>query len=207
MGTSAPDRHMAARPGLGAAGAPASVTAEVVDALGDKSKEPEAEAPAAEDEAPAEAPTVEEVPVSKDGDKKTGTCKKWNDQKGYGFIGPDDGSKDVFVHNSTIQQEGVNSLVEGEKVEFIVKVETDGRLKASEVTGLNGENFRGQWEEDAVVKNGTVARWRGDKGFGFLTPEDGGDKDIFVHVNDCGVTLVEGTKVEYTEQIGDDGRI
>lgn len=96
--------------------------------------------------------------------------------------------------------------MEGEKVEFIVKVETDGRLKASEVTGLNGENFRGQWEEDAVIKTATVARWRGDKGFGFLTPEEG-DKDIFVHVNDCGVALVEGTMVEYTEQTGDDGRI
>jgi len=190
---------MSARPGLGAPGAPASIDAESVDALGDKDKIEEA--------APAEAEAGNETGndvVS--GEKKTGVVKKWNDDKGYGFIGPDDSSKDVFVHGTTIKQENIRNLVEGEKVEFIVNVEPDGRLKASEVTGPNGGLLRGKWEESDDVKTGTVARWRGDKGFGFITPDEG-DKDIFAHVNDCGVTLTEGTKVEYTEQVGDDGRI
>lgn len=48
----------------------------------------------------------------------TGVVKWFNRSKGYGFIKPDDGSSDVFVHFSAIQAEGVKDLKEGEKVEF-----------------------------------------------------------------------------------------
>ncbi len=48
----------------------------------------------------------------------TGTVKWFNDAKGYGFIAPDEGSKDLFVHHSAIAGEGFKSLVEGSKVEF-----------------------------------------------------------------------------------------
>jgi len=48
----------------------------------------------------------------------TGTVKWFNSEKGYGFITPEDGSKDLFVHFSALQSEGYKSLNEGQKVEY-----------------------------------------------------------------------------------------
>ncbi len=48
----------------------------------------------------------------------TGTVKWFNDAKGYGFIAPEDGGKDLFVHHSNIAGNGFKSLTEGAKVEF-----------------------------------------------------------------------------------------
>jgi CspA family cold shock protein len=51
----------------------------------------------------------------------TGTVKWFSNDKGYGFITPNDGSKDVFVHHSAIEGEGYKSLAEGAKVEYVVE--------------------------------------------------------------------------------------
>jgi len=50
----------------------------------------------------------------------TGTVKWFNDSKGFGFITPDDGGKDLFAHHTSIQMEGYKSLKEGQKVSFDV---------------------------------------------------------------------------------------
>jgi CspA family cold shock protein len=55
----------------------------------------------------------------------TGTVKWFNDQKGYGFIQPDDGGKDVFVHVSAVERAGMRGLVEGQKVTY--ELQTDRR--------------------------------------------------------------------------------
>ena len=55
----------------------------------------------------------------------TGTVKWFNDQKGYGFIQPDDGGKDVFVHVNAVERSGMHGLAEGQKVSY--EIETDRR--------------------------------------------------------------------------------
>nr|UCQ29655.1 cold-shock protein [Edwardsiella piscicida] len=53
--------------------------------------------------------------------KKTGQVKWFNESKGFGFITPADGSKDVFVHFSAIQNDGFKTLAEGQQVEFSIQ--------------------------------------------------------------------------------------
>jgi CspA family cold shock protein len=64
----------------------------------------------------------------------TGTVKWFDAAKGYGFIQPDDGSKDVFVHISAVERAGMRDLVEGQKVSF--DVEADRRSGKSAATNL-----------------------------------------------------------------------
>jgi CspA family cold shock protein len=58
--------------------------------------------------------------------RTVGTVKWFNDQKGFGFITPEGGEKDCFVHHSAIQGSGFKSLTEGEKVEFDMVKGTKG---------------------------------------------------------------------------------
>jgi len=62
----------------------------------------------------------------------TGTVKWFNATKGFGFIKPDDGGADVFVHISALEQSGIASLTEGQKVSFQVLSEPKGK-KATDI--------------------------------------------------------------------------
>jgi len=59
----------------------------------------------------------------------SGTLKFYNASKGFGFIAPDDGSKDVFVHASALERSGIDSLNEGDKVTFVLEDDRKGRGK------------------------------------------------------------------------------
>ena len=60
-----------------------------------------------------------------------GTVKWFNPTKGYGFIQPEGGSRDVFVHISAVERAGLRSLDEGQKIEFDVEAGRDGRESAT----------------------------------------------------------------------------
>jgi CspA family cold shock protein len=66
----------------------------------------------------------------------TGTVKFFNTTKGFGFIQPDDGSKDVFVHISAVERAGLGSLSENQKVSFDLEKGNNGKTSAVNLTAL-----------------------------------------------------------------------
>lgn len=60
----------------------------------------------------------------------TGTVKWFNPVKGFGFVVPDDGSSDAFVHISAVERAGLTTLVEGQKVEYELEPGRNGRMAA-----------------------------------------------------------------------------
>ena len=66
----------------------------------------------------------------------TGTVKWFNAQKGYGFIQPDDGSKDVFVHISAVEKAGIGNLQEGQKLSFEVLPGKQGKSSAENLRAV-----------------------------------------------------------------------
>jgi len=67
----------------------------------------------------------------------TGTVKWFNDQKGFGFIRPDDGGKDVFVHHTAIMMKGFRTLTEGDRVQYDIEDGPKGK-QATQVSKIEG---------------------------------------------------------------------
>ena len=68
--------------------------------------------------------------------RQIGTVKFYNAQKGYGFIKPDDGGKDVFVHISALERAGISIINEGQKVEYELAPGRDGKTAAENIKVL-----------------------------------------------------------------------
>ena len=66
----------------------------------------------------------------------TGTVKWFNAKKGYGFIQPDDGSQDVFVHISAVERSGIGNLNEGQKISYEVQTGQQGKLSAENLQAV-----------------------------------------------------------------------
>jgi len=60
----------------------------------------------------------------------SGIVKRFDLQKGYGFIRPDDGSRDVFVHISAVQQAGLRALTEGQRISYDLQTRPEGKTAA-----------------------------------------------------------------------------
>ena len=67
----------------------------------------------------------------------TGTVKWFNSVKGFGFIQPEDGSKDAFVHISAVESAGLNGLREGQKVQYELVPGRDGKSSAENLVALD----------------------------------------------------------------------
>jgi len=76
-------------------------------------------------------PRLEEITMA------TGTVKWFNPAKGYGFIEPEDGSKDVFVHISAVESAGLSSLSEGQKVSYEVQPGKNGKSSAGNLSVID----------------------------------------------------------------------
>ena len=75
--------------------------------------------------------------ASKRGVMPTGTVKWYNSQKGFGFIQPDDGGKDAFVHVSAIERAGMSDLREGQKISFeLITDKRSGKMSADKLQAV-----------------------------------------------------------------------
>jgi CspA family cold shock protein len=66
----------------------------------------------------------------------SGTVKFFNNAKGFGFIAPDDGSKDVFVHISAVERAGLATLAENQKVSFELERGANGKISATKLAAI-----------------------------------------------------------------------
>ncbi|GMA23194.1 cold-shock protein CspA [Luteimicrobium album] len=149
-------------------------------------------------------------------DGADGTVSWWDDVKGFGFVVPDSGGGDVFVHVSALAG-GLTELAEGERVTFDV-VDGDRGPNARDVRLVRGDRGgyagreRGRPGRPAPSGKpvrggeGTVARYDADRGFGFIAPDAGGD-DLFVHVSVVrgDEVLEEGDRVRFKIRQSDRG--
>ena len=125
----------------------------------------------------------------------SGQCVRWNLDRGFGFISPDNGEEDVFCHASAITDG--NCLRRGAKVKFInVYDDIKDKYRAEKVVGGCDKNAPPKANADAV--KGKVCGWN-ENGFGFIKPLDGSE-DVFCHKTEImdGSFLEVGKVVSYS---------
>jgi CspA family cold shock protein len=151
-------------------------------------------------------------------DGADGTVSWYDEVKGFGFVAPDSGGGDVFVHVSALGS-GLTELSEGDRVTYDVVAGDKGpnarNVQLARGSG-NARGFAGSRGADrgrsggssGPVRGGegTVARYDEERGFGFITPDDGG-LDLFVHVSVVrgDEVLGEGDRVRYKVRQSDRG--
>ncbi|WP_029252759.1 cold-shock protein [Paraoerskovia marina] len=149
-------------------------------------------------------------------DGADGTVTWFDDTKGFGFIAPDGGGADIFVHVKALGG-GLTELDEGARVTYDV-VEGDKGPNARNVQLVGGSRrshaapdrgrSTGRSSAGGPVRGGegTVSRYDADRGFGFITPDSGGD-DLFVHVSVVrgDEVLEQGDRVRFKTRQSDRG--
>lgn len=146
---------------------------------------------------------------------------KWfNADKGFGFVLPESGSGDAFLHISVLQKAGIEEMP-GEGAEFVCEIDDGPKgLQVSSIVevlskgtaipaGALVDSPAEEEDPSIVTMHGTVKWFRDDKGFGFIIPDDGA-KDVFIHqscVERLNVEkLIPGQKVKMRFRNVDKGR-
>ena len=136
------------------------------------------------------------IPQSVESKRIKGTVKWFNVVRGYGFVSPDDGSSDVFLHTTVLRQVGYEQLPPGSTVECIavkgakgmqcLSIDSVDISTATEELPVPGRNLRGpefspEGDDGGEYVKATVKWFNPHKGYGFVCPE-GTDDDVFVHM-------------------------
>jgi cold shock protein len=157
-----------------------------------------------------------DAPPGSDQGFQTEAVVKWFSlTKGFGFVAPVDGSSDAFIHSSVVSRAGLRDVAEGTKLLVQIGDGAKGRqvLNIIQVLGVSETALQSSPRPPAtgpeVEMTGVVKWFKVDKGFGFVTPDDGG-RDIFVHrtvVLRAGIQSLEsGQKVKMLVQTAAKGR-
>ncbi len=107
--------------------------------------------------------------------REKGRITRWDDDKGFGFILPEDSEEEVFFHRSSLTNKRQHPR-ENFFVTYILTYDDKDRPRASNIIIYDGVISRKQ-------KRGRISMWDNDKGFGFILPEAGGE-EIFFHIRD-----------------------
>ncbi|XP_052191234.1 glycine-rich protein 2-like [Diospyros lotus] len=99
--------------------------------------------------------------------RSSGTVRWFSAQKGFGFIGPDNGGEDIFVHQTEIRSEGFRTLREGQRVGFVVDPGEDGRSRAVDVVGLAGSYRSSGGRGGGLPRGGRRGGYGGRYGGGY----------------------------------------
>jgi cold shock CspA family protein len=124
-----------------------------------------------------------------------GIVKKYSKEKGYGFIMPDDGGPDVFIHASELAQSGIPSLNAGQRVRFRKYQGRNPGFRATDVQF--DDEGRSKANVFDIFRPGTVKWFDPNKGYGFVTL-DGRKEDVFLHFS-----ALERSGVSVTEHLAE----
>lgn len=133
------------------------------------------------------------------------TVKWFNTSKGFGFVAPQDGSSDAFLHISVVQRAGLQSIAQG----AVIVCDLEQGPKGPQVSHIDSVDQSDAVEDEGgSMVEGVVKFFSAEKGFGFVTPDSGG-KDIFIGIgslNRSGLQALEsGQRVRLNTRMGKKG--
>ena len=116
-------------------------------------------------------------------ERQTGILKDWNDEKGFGFLRPEAGGPNIFIHIKDIRNSSGKPSI-GDKFSFVITPGRNNRIKATDAIVITRQDANPERPIGHPIRSiGILKSWDGKKGFGFIRPKDNG-RDVFIHISD-----------------------